>query len=139
MDNKDLLDDDLDWDAEINNWTDELYESGQQHAPVTMIKTFNTEQEADLAAAMLQGEGIDGRVVASITGGMTPFDFGNVRLFVATSQAAEAAILLRKMSGEQAVYDTPQTSATQILLIIMAGLFIIGLILTLAQKALGIL
>ena len=136
MDSKDLLDDNLDWDAEINSWTDSDAETDP--TPVTMIQTFNTEQEAYLAAAMLRGEGIDGRVVSAITGAMTPFAYGNVRLFVATSQAAEAAVILRKLSGQQAVYDAPQTSSTQILLIIVIGIFIIGLILTLVQQALGL-
>ena len=136
MDSKDLLDDNLDWDAEINSWTDSDAETDP--TPVTMIQTFNTEQEAYLAAAMLRGEGIDGRVVSAITGVMTPFAYGNVRLFVATSQAAEAAVILRKLSGQQAVYDAPQTSSTQILLIIVIGIFIIGLILTLVQQALGL-
>ena len=143
MDSKDLLDDNLDWDAEINGWADNDTDSDAENdhtpTPVTMIQTFNTEQEAYLAAAMLQGEGIDGRVVSAITGGMTPFSYGNVRLFVATSQAAEAAVILRKLSGQQAVYDDPKTSSTQILLIIVIGLFVIGLVLTLVRQALGLL
>lgn len=139
MDNKDLLDDNLDWDAEINSWTEDDADKGHEPTPVTMIQTFNTEQEAYLAAALLQTEGIDGRVVSAITGAMTPFAYGNVRLFVATSQAAEAAIILRKMSGQQAIYDAPKTSSTQILMIIIIGIFIMGLILTLVQKAVGLL
>ena len=139
MDSKDLLDDNLDWDAEINGWADNDAENNHTPTPVTMIQTFNTEQEAYLAAAMLQGEGIDGRVVSAITGGMTPFSYGNVRLFVATSQAAEAAVILRKLSGQQAVYDAPQTSSMQILLIIVIGLFVMGLIITLVRQALGLL
>ena len=139
MDSKDLLDDNLDWDAEINSWTDSDAENDPTPTPVTMIQTFNTEQEAYLAAAMLQGEGIDGRVVSAITGAMTPFAYGNVRLFVATSQAAEAAVILHKLSGQQAVYDAPQTSSMQILLIIVIGIFVIGLILTLVRQALGVL
>jgi hypothetical protein len=137
MDNKDLLDDNLDWDAEIGNWTAEIAENEAEPTPVTMLQTFNTEQEADLAAAMLHGEGIDARVVSSITGGMTPFSYGNVRLFVATSQAEAAAVILRKITGQQAIYDAPQTSATQILVIIVIGLFVMGLLLTFAQKAFG--
>ncbi len=139
MDSKDLLDDNLDWDAEINSWADSDAENDPTPAPVTMIQTFNTEQEAYLAAAMLQGEGIEGRVVSAITGAMTPFAYGNVRLFVATSQAAEAAVILRKLSGQQAVYDDPKTSSTQILLIIVVGIFVIGLMLTLVRRALDLL
>ena len=139
MDSKDLLDDNLDWDAEINSWADNDAETDHTPTPVTMIQTFNTEQEAYLAAAMLQGEGIDGRVVSAITGAMTPFAYGNVRLFVATSQAAEAAVILRKSIGQQAVYDDPKTSSVQILVIIVIGIFVMGLILTLVRQALGLL
>ncbi len=136
MNNKDLLDDNLDWDAEINNWTEELSEIDVERTPVTMLQTFNTEQEADLTAALLQGEGIDGRVVSSITGGITPFAYGNVRLFVATSQAQEAAAILRKMSGNAVVYDAPQTSSMYILMIIIGGIFIMGLVITLVRHLL---
>lgn len=136
MNNKDLLDDNLDWDAEINNWTEELSTIDAERTPVTMLQTFNTEQEADLAAALLQGEGIDGRVVSSITGGITPFAYGNVRLFVATSQAEEAAAILRKMSGKDAVYDAPQVSSTYILMIIIVGIFVMGLVITLVRSLL---
>jgi hypothetical protein len=136
MNNKDLLDDNLDWDAEINNWTEELSTIDAERTPVTMLQTFNTEQDADLAAALLQGEGIDGRVVSSITGGITPFAYGNVRLFVATSQAEEAASILRKMSGKDAVYDAPQVSSTYILMIIIVGIFVMGLVITLVRSLL---
>ncbi len=132
MENKDLLDDDLDWDAEIDNWTDK---DNTEHTPVTMIQTFNTEQEADVAAAILAGEGIVGRVVASITGPMTPFAYGNVRLFVASSQAEEATKVLRKMTGKEAVDAPPPVSSSQILTVVVVGIFIIGFVIRLLQKA----
>ncbi len=132
MENKDLLDDNLDWDAEINNWTEE---ADTEPTPVTMLQTFNTEQEAYVAVALLEGEGIIGRVVSSITGGMTPFAYGNVRLFVAASQAEHAAKVLRKMTGQDTIEKHSEVSATQILVIIIIGLFIIGLVLTLLQRA----
>jgi hypothetical protein len=132
MENRDLLDDNLDWDAEIDNWTDE---SHVEHTPVTMLQTFITEQEADVAAAILEGEGILSRVVASITGPMTPFAYGNVRLFVATSQAEEAAKVLRKMTGKEPVDAGPQVSSTQIMTVMVIGIFVIGVIIRLLLKA----
>jgi hypothetical protein len=132
MENKDLLDDNLDWDSEMDNWT---AETEADPTPVTMLQTFNTEQEAYVAVALLEGEGIVGRVVSSITGGMTPFAYGNVRLFVAASQAQEAAKILRKMTGQDAVEKQPETSSMYILMIIVGGLFIIGVIINLLQKA----
>ena len=132
MENKDLLDDNLDWDAEMGNWTEE---PETLSTPVTMLQTFNTEQEAYVAVALLEGEGIIGRVVSSITGGMTPFAYGNVRLFVAASQAAEAAKILRKMTGQDSVEKHSKVSATQILAIIVIGLFVMGLIIRLLQQA----
>ncbi len=134
MNKKDLLDDNLDWDAEINTWAEELAETDTERTPVTMLQTFNTEQEADLAAAMLRGEGIDGRVVSSITGGITPFAYGNVRLFVATRQAEEAAAILRKMSGREAIYDAPQTSSMYILMIVVGGIVVMGLVISLVRS-----
>jgi hypothetical protein len=132
MENKDLLDDNLDWDAEMTNWTEEV---DAEPTPVTMLQTFNTEQEAYVAVALLEGEGIVGRVVSSITGGMTPFAYGNVRLFVAASQAEEAAKVLRKMTGQDSAEKHSSVSATQILMVIIIGLFIMGLVLTLLQRA----
>lgn len=132
MENKDLLDDNLDWDAEMGRWTEE---PETEPTPVTMLQTFNTEQEAYIAVALLEGEGIIGRVVSSITGGMTPFAYGNVRLFVAASQAEEAAKILRKMTGQDAIEKRPETPATHILMIVILGLFFIGVIIRLLQKA----
>jgi ABC-type molybdate transport system ATPase subunit len=135
MENKDLLDDDLDWDAEINNWTEEPDETDEKPTPVTMLQTFSTEQEADVAAAILQGEGIVCRVVASITGPMTPFAYGNVRLFVPSSQLEAATKILLKITGKDVANNRPQPTSTQILTIVLVGLFIIGLIIRLLQKA----
>jgi Putative prokaryotic signal transducing protein len=132
MESKDLLDDNLDWDAEMGNWTEE---PAAEPTPVTMLQTFNTEQEAYVAVALLEGEGIIARVVSSITGGMTPFAYGNVRLFVAASQAEEAAKILRKMTGQDSVEEHSGVSATQILAIIVIGLFVMGLIIRLLQEA----
>jgi Putative prokaryotic signal transducing protein len=135
MENKDLLDDDLDWDAELDNWTEEDRTENTAPSPVTMLQTFNSEQEAYVAAALLEGEGISGRVVSSITGGITPFAYGNVRLFVAASQAEAAAKVLRKMTGKEVVDNTAQTSSTMILTIVVIGLFVMGLIIRLIQLA----
>jgi hypothetical protein len=132
MENKDLLDDDIDWDAEMDNWTEA---ADAEQTPVTMLQTFSTEQEAYIAAALLEGEGIIGRVVTSITGPMTPFAYGNVRLFVAASQAEEAAKVLRTMTGNAPVDKQPETSATHILMVIIAAIFVMGLIIRLLQKA----
>lgn len=137
MDNKDLLDDDIDWDAELENFSDEA-DTNTEPAPVTMLQTFNTEQEAYLAAAILRAEGIDGRVVSAITGQMTPFAYGNVRLFVAQSQAGEAAKILRSIKGKEAVYKNPVTSSTQILIVITIGLFVMGLILALLRSGFNV-
>jgi hypothetical protein len=135
MENKDLLDDDLDWDAELENWTEEDSTENTAPSPVTMLQTFNSEQEAYVAAALLEGEGISGRVVSSITGGITPFAYGNVRLFVAASQAEAAAKVLRKMTGKEVVDDGPKTSSTMILTIVIIALFVMSLIIRLVQKA----
>jgi hypothetical protein len=139
MENKDLLDDDLDWDAELDNWTTEDSTENRVPSPVTMIQTFNSEQEAYVAAALLEGEGISGRVVSSITGGITPFAYGNVRLFVAASQAEAATKVLLKMTGKEAIDEPPKVSSTMILTIVIIGLFVIGLIIRVLQIAFKLL
>jgi Putative prokaryotic signal transducing protein len=135
MENKDLLDDDIDWDAELNSWTEEATAENEVPSPVTMLQTFNSEQEAYVAAALLEGEGISGRVVSSITGGITPFAYGNVRLFVAASQAEAATKVLRKMTGKEANDNTVKTSSAMILTVVVIGIFIIGLIIRSLQIA----
>ena len=134
MNNKDLLDDDLDWNAEINNWTEELSEGDAERTPVTMLKYFSNIQEAHIAAAVLRNEGVDARVVSSVMVDLTPFASNNVRLFVATSQAEEAAAILRKMGEQEAVYDAPQTSSMYILMIVIVGIFVLGLVITLVRS-----
>ena len=135
MENKDLLDDNLDWDAELNKWTEEDATENAVPSPVTMLQTFNSEQEAHVAAAILEGEGISGRVVSSITGGITPFAYGNVRLFVAASQAEAATKVLRKMTGNKADDNTVKTSSAMILTIVIIGIFVMGLIIRSLQIA----
>jgi hypothetical protein len=139
MENKDLLDDDLDWDAELENWTEDKDTENAPPSPVTMLQTFNSEQEAYVAAALLEGEGISGRVVSSITGGITPFAYGNVRLFVAASQAEAAQKVLRKMTGKEDVEDTKKISSTMLLTIVIIGLFVISLIIRVLQIAFKLL
>ncbi|MDZ7880038.1 MAG: DUF2007 domain-containing protein [Saprospiraceae bacterium] len=133
MENKDLLGDDLDWDAELENWAKEDNTENVPPSPVTMLQTFNSEQEAHVAAALLEGEGIPARVVSSSTGGITPFAYGNVRLFVAASQAEAATIILRKMTGKEAADNAIKTSSTMILTIVVVGIVIISFIIRLLQ------
>ena len=132
---KDLLDDDFDWDN-INDDLDEL-ETSEPRQSVVMIRTFNTEEQAHLTAATLRADGIDAHVVSAATGQLTPFAYGNVRLFVAESQVLQAENILKDLVVREEVYSNPSLSAARILIILVAGIFIMGLFLRLLLILIG--
>lgn len=131
---KNLLDDDFEWDN-INEETNDSTE----RQPVVMLRTFNTEEQAHLAAATLRAAGIDAHVVSASTGQLTPFAYGNVRLFVAKSQMVMAENVLKEGAAIQEVYNDPQLSAGKILIILVAGIFAMGLVIRLIQLIFGFL
>jgi ABC-type methionine transport system ATPase subunit len=128
---KDILDD-LDWENEHPEESEEKLSSHHEEE-VVMLKTFNTEEQAHICAASLKNEGIDAHVISSVAGQLTPFAYGMVRLYVAESQAEEAAAFIKKTDAEQAVYENPPMSSTRILMIVMVGIFAIALIIGLVQ------
>ena len=132
---KDLLDDDFEWEN-INDDLDEL-ETSEPRQSVVMIRTFNTEEQAHLTAATLRADGIDAHVVSAATGQLTPFAYGNVRLFVAESQVLQAENILKDLVVREEVYSTPSLSAARILIILVAGIFIMGLFLRLLLILIG--
>jgi hypothetical protein len=129
MDNNIL--DKMDWEENepFNADNEETSDSG-----VIMIKTFNTEEEAQVCAAALKNEGIDAHVISSTTSGMTPFAYGNIRLFVAVSQEEEAHKVIQRLDAESAVFSNPRDSAVHIFVIIAIGLILISILLYLVQK-----
>ena len=129
-----LLDDDFEWDK-VNDEVNEAME----RQPVVMMRTFNTEEQAHLIAAILHAAGIDAHVVAASTGQLTPFAYGNVRLFVAESQLAMAENVLKEFSAKEEIYNEPQLSAGRILVIMVAAIFGIGLVIRLIQILFGYL
>jgi hypothetical protein len=131
---KNLLDDDFEWD----NVNEDVNDSAERQS-VVMLRTFNTEEQAHLAAATLHSAGIDAHVVSASTGQLTPFAYGNVRLFVAKSQMEMAENVLKEGSAMQEVYNDPQLSAGKILIVLVAGIFAMGLILRLIQLIFGFL
>jgi predicted nucleotide-binding protein len=74
-------------------------------------------------------EGIDAHIVTAATSQLTPFAYGNVRLFVAKSHEKEARALLKDFNARQQVFEDPIFSSTQILLIIVAGIVAMSLVL----------
>lgn len=132
---KDLLDDDFNWDNITGDLGDN--EEAVERQPVVMLRTFNTEEQAQLVAATLRAEGVDAHVVSATTGQLTPFAYGNVRLYVAQSQQEKAELILKEFNARQEIYDEPQLSAVRILIILIACLFVIGLVLRLAQVIFG--
>ncbi len=125
---KNLLDDDFEWD----NINEDVNDSADRQS-VVMLRTFNTEEQAHLAAATLRSSGIDAHVVSASTGQLTPFAYGNVRLFVAKSQVEMAENVLKEGAAKQEIYDEPHLSAGRILVIMVAGIFAMGLVIRLIQ------
>lgn len=124
---KEILDN-LEWENEDPKREQPSEARFQDENEVVMLKTFNTEEQAYICAASLKNEGIHAHVITSVTGQMTPFAYGMVRLYVAESQVEEASAILQRFEAENAVYENPQLSAGRILMIIIAGLFILGTI-----------
>ncbi len=131
---KNLLDDDFEWD----NMNEDTNDSTERQ-PVVMLRTFNTEEQAHLAAATLRAAGIDAHVVSASTGQLTPFAYGNVRLFVAKSQMETAENVLKEEVAREEIYNEPQLSAGKILIILVAGIFAMGLVIRLIQLIFGFL
>jgi hypothetical protein len=128
---KDLLDDNLEWENEGDE-NDHLYYTNDE-SEVVMIRTFNTEEQAYLYAARLKDSDIDAHVVGSTTSQMTPFAYGNLRLYVAEAQALEAQKILTEMDARNEVFEQPRLSAVRILIIIIIGLIIMGIIIAAIQ------
>jgi hypothetical protein len=129
---KEILDD-FDWQKGDN--TNESLPTPRDESSVVMLKSFTTEEEAQVCAAALKSEGIDAHVITSTTGVMTPFAYGNIRLFVAESQEEEALIIIRRLDAISDVYDNPKVSSERIFAIIAIGIFIIGFFIYLLQRA----
>jgi hypothetical protein len=124
---KNILDDNMDWENEGQD-EDALFYTND-NAEVVMIRTFNTEEQAYLYAAKLKDSDIDAHVVGSATSQMTPFSYGNHRLYVAEAQALEAAQILKEMDVRNDVFEQPRLTNTRIVIIILVGLIILGYIL----------
>ena len=58
-------------------------------------------------------------------------------LYVAESQVEEASAILQRFEAENAVYENPQLSSGRILMIIIAGLFILGTIIGVIRLLFG--
>jgi hypothetical protein len=128
---KNLLDDNLEWENEGDE-NDHLYYTNHE-AEVVMIRTFNVEEQAYLYAARLKDSDIDAHVVGSATSQMTPFAYGNLRLYVAEAQAFEAQKILAEMDARNEVFEQPSLSSTRILIIIVAGIIITSIIIAVLQ------
>jgi hypothetical protein len=126
-----LLDDNAEWENEGRENTSLFYTNDE--AEVVMIRTFNVEEQAYLCAARLKDSGIDAHVVGSATSQMTPFAYGNLRLFVADAQALEARQILAEMDARDDVLAQPSLSSTRIVMILVGGIMITSLVIALLQ------
>lgn len=128
---KNLLDDNLEWENEGDE-NNHLYYTNQE-AEVVMIRTFNVEEQAYLCAARLKDSGIDAHVVGSATSQMTPFAYGNLRLYVAEAQALEAQKILAEMDARNDVLAQPNLSSTRIVMILVGGIMVTSVIIAVLQ------
>jgi hypothetical protein len=128
---KNLLDDNSEWENEGRE--DDSFFYTNDESEVVMIRTFNTEEQAYLYAACLKDSDIDAHVVGSATSQMTPFAYGNHRLYVAEAQALEANQILAEMDTRNQVFEQPSLSSTRILIIIVMGLLIMSIIIAAIQ------
>jgi hypothetical protein len=135
MDNK-ILDDDWSDVPPPDGNTNQTDAEGEK---VILIKTFYDEQQAYIYAAALQQEGIEAQVVGTTTSGMTPFDYGTVRLYVADAQALEGAAVVHRIDAEMALKEQPQWSAAAILMILLIGFFLIACIFVFIKNVSGFL
>jgi hypothetical protein len=129
--NNNLLDDNLDWENEEGENTSLFYTSDESE--VVMIRTFNVEEQAYLCAARLKDSGIDAHVVGSATSQMTPFAYGNLRLYVADAQAFEAQQILTEMDARNDVLAQPSLSSTRIVMILVGGIMATSIIIAVLQ------
>ena len=132
MDNKNILDDNFDWEEDPSK-QQRAFETNEEHTPVVMLRTFSTEEQAYLVAATLHAEGIEAHVVSATTGHMTPFAYGNIRLYVAAAQVSEATNILKETDAQQTVYEQPKTSLA-IFILIIVSVFLVGLVFILLGK-----
>jgi hypothetical protein len=129
---RDLLDDDWDWDENDFIEDEDDYDSDEE-PEVIMVKTFNSENQAHIYAAALGNEGINAQVVGNTTSAMTPFDYGNVRLYVASSQSQKAVAFIKQLDAENALREKPEISAAAILAIIVVALFVLSILFRMIQ------
>jgi hypothetical protein len=128
---KNLLDDNVDWGNEGQEDAPLFYTNNE--AEVVMIRTFNVEEQAYLCAARLKDSGIDAHVVGSATSQMTPFAYGNLRLYVAEAQALEAQKILAEMDARNDVLAQPNLSSTRIVMILVGGIMVTSVIIAVLQ------
>lgn len=132
MSNQELLDE---WEYPKEDFIRDESSFSMEGNSVVLLQSFNTEGEAQICAASLKSAGIDAHVITSATSGMTPFAYGNIRLYVAASQEDEALGILQKLNAEKEVFDNPRLSAERIFAIVLVGLFAIGIIIYFLQQA----
>jgi hypothetical protein len=124
---KEVLDD-WEWDNEDND-TSFNHDYFDEHDTdnVVMLKTFSADNEAYICAAALKNEGIEAHILSSATGQMTPFAYGNVRLFVAKTQAVEAAEILERIEREKikSQLEKNDEPASKVVLYFVIGLAIL--------------
>ena len=130
---KNLLDDNVDWGNEGQEDAPLFYTNDE--AEVVMIRTFNVEEQAYLCAARLKDSDIDAHVVGSATSQMTPFAYGNLRLYVAEAQALEAQKILAEMDARNKIFEQPSSSSVYIITIIVAGIIFTSLIIAVFQNS----
>jgi hypothetical protein len=64
---------------------------------------------------------------------MTPFAYGNLRLYVADAQALEAQQILAEMDARNDVLAQPSLSSTRIVMILVGGIMATSIVIAVLQ------
>ena len=78
------------------------FDGDWQKIETAMVKTFTFEGEAHLYAAQLRAAGIVCFIAESSTSNLTPFVYGNIRLFVRKVDCAEAMRIIADLDKQEA-------------------------------------
>ncbi len=85
------MSDSIDYSFNTKEWSD---------VRTAMVKTFTFEPEAYLYVAQLRAAGFQCFITHSYTAQLTPFGYGNIRLFVRQEQADEALELIERLDRQ---------------------------------------
>jgi hypothetical protein len=123
MDKIDLLDDNA-----FNGFINSKEIRPEDSTKVMLLAVFNHSEQAYFAAALLHEHNIPAQVVGTATAQLTPFSYGNFRLFIPTQHADQAKILLQKEDEMPEPLETKNETLVFGILMAVVGLVVLGMV-----------